>query len=371
MSDSPIRPISVQDFDLWDKMKAKGAIINFDLELTARCNNNCRHCYINLPAADKGAERRELSFNAIRRITDEAVSLGAMWCTITGGEPLLRKDFPDIYLYLKKKGLLVSICTNATLLTPAHVRLFKIYPPRDIEVTVYGVTAKTYEQVTRKTGSHAAFMQGLNLLMENGIGVRLKAMALRSNFHEMEEIARFCRGKTKDYFRFDPFLHFRYDHNADRNREIAAERLSPKEIVALERSDSERYNALENRCDRLIVQDFADDTRYDLFFCGAGKNSFSVSYDGFFRLCASLCHPDCIYDLTTGTLTEAWRHFVPKIRKARSQRKVYLEKCARCPIINLCSWCPATAYLESGEMDLPLDFFCKIAHARAQMLKES
>jgi hypothetical protein len=38
--------------------------------------------------------------------------------------------------------LLVSIFTNATLVRESHVRLFKAYPPRDIEVTVYGVTAE-------------------------------------------------------------------------------------------------------------------------------------------------------------------------------------------------------------------------------------
>ena len=155
--------------------------MSFDLEVTARCNNNCRHCYINLPADDASVKKKELSLSQIKKIVDQAVDLGALWCLVTGGEPLLREDFFEIYLYLKKKGLLVSVFTNAALITNEHINLFKKYPPRDIEVTVYGTTKGIYEQVTRKPGSFAAFMAGLNLLIENNIKVRFKAMALRSN----------------------------------------------------------------------------------------------------------------------------------------------------------------------------------------------
>jgi MoaA/NifB/PqqE/SkfB family radical SAM enzyme len=124
-------------FDLWDRMKERRAPTAFDLEVTARCNNDCRHCYINLPAADSEARARELTLAEIERIAREAVSMGAMWCLLTGGEPLLRNDFFELYLKLKRMGLFVSVFTNACLVTPEHVELFRKYPPRDIEVTMY------------------------------------------------------------------------------------------------------------------------------------------------------------------------------------------------------------------------------------------
>jgi hypothetical protein len=82
--------LEIQQFPLWDKLKDKRVPLAFDLEVTARCNNDCRHCYINLPANDPIARARELLPAEISRIADEAVSLGAIWCLITGGEPLLR-----------------------------------------------------------------------------------------------------------------------------------------------------------------------------------------------------------------------------------------------------------------------------------------
>jgi radical SAM protein with 4Fe4S-binding SPASM domain len=360
--------IPLDQFSLWEKTRERRIPFSFELEITLRCNNDCRHCYINLPAGDGAARENELSFEEITEIVDEAVSLGSLWCLITGGEPLLREDFSSIYLYLKKKGLLVSVFTNATLMTEEHVRLFQKYPPRDIEVTVYGVNQETHEQVTRRGGSYAAFMRGLALMLEGGIKVRLKAMALRSNLHEMPDIVRFCRKKTKDYFRFDPFLHLRYDGDQKRNEEIRSERLSPEEIAALECSDPERLEALQKSCGRLIGSDSSIADCNHLLHCGAGNDSFNVSYDGMLRLCPSLWHPDCVYDLAKGSLREAWQIFIPQVREMRSDRREFLEKCGACSIVNLCMWCPAHAHLETGTMDVPVDYFCRVAHARTELL---
>ncbi len=365
-----ITSMPLPDFPLWESMKNKKSLISFDLELTARCNNSCRHCYINLPANDKKAQEKELPIHELQRVIDQAVDLGALWCLITGGEPLLREDFFDIYLYLRKKGLLVSVFTNATLIVEEHIKFFRKYPPRALEVTVYGVTRETYERVTRKPGSFEAFMRGLEALLQGGIKVRLKAMALRSNVHELPRIAQFCRERTKDYFRFDPFLHLRFDGNELRNEEIRSERLSAKEIVAIEQADFERSQALENGCDKLINPGFAHYVGNHLFHCGTGIGSFAVSYDGLFRLCSSLWHRDCVYDLKRGTVTEALQDFIPKVRDMRSNRKEFLEKCRVCPVINLCIWCPAHAHLETGELDKPVEYFCTVARARAESLKD-
>lgn len=236
---------NLSDFALWDKIKHKRVPLSFNLEITPRCNNNCRHCYINLPSGDKKAKRMELSPDEIGEIGNQAASLGVIWCLITGGEPLLRDDFFDIYLRLKNKGFLISVFTNATLITERHIKFFKKYPPRDVEVTVYGVTTETYELITRKRGSFDNFQKGLKRLFASGIKVRLKAMALRSNMHEMDEIALFCKKNTWDFFRFDPFLNLRYDGNQAKNEEIKQERLSAKDIVNLESGDSERFRSLK------------------------------------------------------------------------------------------------------------------------------
>jgi radical SAM protein with 4Fe4S-binding SPASM domain len=363
--------LEIQQFPLWDKLKDKRLPLSFDLEVTARCNNDCRHCYINLPAEDLVARSRELSVAEIGDIADQAVRLGALWCLLTGGEPLLRPDFGELYLALKRKGLLVSVFTNATLVNEEHIELFKRYPPRDIEVTVYGVTRETYEGVTRTPGSFDRFTRGLNALLQGGVRLRLKAMALQANLHEFDAIAAFCRARTKDYYRFDPQLHLRFDGNLERNAEISGERLTPEQVAVLERGDTERFAALCHSEGTLINPAFDHNGCDHLFHCGAGNASFTVSYDGRFRLCSSLWAEATTYDLRTGTLAQAWHEFVPRVRAIRSQRGEFLESCRRCSLVNLCLWCPAHAHLETGELDGSTPYFCAVAHARAAALQDT
>ncbi|MFC2064439.1 radical SAM protein [Chloroflexota bacterium] len=381
------KKIEIQDLPLWEELSQKNIPFSFELELTARCNNNCRHCYINLPAGDKQAALRELTLKEIELIADQAADLGSVWCLLTGGEPLLRSDFKDIYLMLKKKGFLINVFTNGCLINDHHIQLFKQYPPRDIEMTVYGVTQETYEAVTRVPGSFKTFQRGLDLLLSNGIGVTLKAMALRSNQHEIAEISKFCREKTKLPFRYDPMLHLRYDHDPIRNEEIKQERLDPKEIVALEISDQVHFQSMQEKCDNLILPEslsYEDCSLCEkvknceeykvlsrLFQCGIGKSEFSISYNGQLRLCSSLSAPGTTFDLKTGSIREGLEFLSEKIWSMNTSSTAILKSCKSCNISNLCAWCPATAYLETGDLEGEVDFFCEIAHGRAAALKNA
>ncbi len=366
-----LEELELPDFHLWKRTEEKRIPLSAEIELTERCNNNCVHCYINLAANDEEAKKRELSFREIRDLVDETVQMGCLWWLITGGEPLLREDFADIYLYLKKKGLLTSVFTNATLITPELVSLFKKYPPRELEITVYGITEKTYERITRTPGSFEAFRRGINLLQKENVPFTLKAMALRSNMGELEAIKDFCKPISRGHFRFDPFLHLRLRSDGKRNRQIRNERLSPDEIVAIELGDEERKKGLlkqvceEKKIGREAVP-FDDNNQ--LFYCGAGRTSFTIDSYGYFKLCSSLSHPDCVYDLKKGSLREAWEKFVPQVRAMRTEDEECRKRCLSCPLINLCMWCPATTYLECGKLDGWVEDFCQIAHARAEAL---
>ena len=66
----------IQQLPLWEKLKDKHVPLSFDIEITARCNNDCRHCYINLSAGDRVARANELTLSEISDIADQAVSLG-------------------------------------------------------------------------------------------------------------------------------------------------------------------------------------------------------------------------------------------------------------------------------------------------------
>jgi len=116
----------LREFPLWEKMWQKRRLLTLDLELTARCNLNCRIATsIGRPeTAPRGARSSRASHSRDR---PRGGGTRGPVVLLTGGEPLLRKDFLDIYLDLKRLGLLVSVFTNATLVSDEHVRVFKRY----------------------------------------------------------------------------------------------------------------------------------------------------------------------------------------------------------------------------------------------------
>lgn len=350
------------DSSLWARFRSLRIPAMFTLELTARCSLNCRHCYVNRPVGDAVARARELRQDEILAIAAQAVEMGALWCTLTGGDPLLREDFIDIYLALKRMGLLVYVFTNATLISPEHARLWREYPPRDLEVTVYGASEETYERVSRCPGSYRAFMRGLGLLETHGVPVRLKAMALRSNLHELAEIAAFCQARTKATARFSSIVHLRTDGDPLRNAEIRAERLTPEEIAARPwLNDTESCQPQSD--DYVPPPDPPPTATQPLFRCKADAGDFTVSYDGQYRICNALVAPGATYNLRSGTLREAREQFSPTIRALQADSSAPLSACNACALRNRCMSCPAQAHLETGDLEGISPYLCAVSKA--------
>src|SRR5438093_654179 len=88
------------------------------IEVTHRCPLTCAHCYNNLPMADTEARQRELSRDEHFRIADELAEAGGFWLLYTGGEIFARRDFLEIYAHARQNGLLITLFTNGTLVTP-------------------------------------------------------------------------------------------------------------------------------------------------------------------------------------------------------------------------------------------------------------
>jgi MoaA/NifB/PqqE/SkfB family radical SAM enzyme len=118
------------------------------------------HCYVNKPAGSREERERELGLERLKQLVDEMVAEGTLFVLFTGGEVLVRRDFPELYLYARAKGLLVTIFTNGTLVTERIADLFAEHRPEKIEISLYGMTRETYDRVTRVPGSFDKCMDG-------------------------------------------------------------------------------------------------------------------------------------------------------------------------------------------------------------------
>ena len=89
----------------------------------------------------------------LKKIVDELVSLGTLSLFLTGGEAMLRDDFDDIYKYIRESGILVTVLSNGTVITPEKIELFKEYPPVELSISIYGASEKTYEETCKVSGA--------------------------------------------------------------------------------------------------------------------------------------------------------------------------------------------------------------------------
>ena len=339
-----------------------------DIELTERCNNNCIHCYINLPDNDVRAKEKELSTEEVKDILKEAASLGCLTVRFTGGEPLLREDFEGLYLFARGLGLKVLLFTNATLITPLLVELFARIPPLEkIEITVYGMKKESYEGVTRISGSFEAAWNGVDLLLEKKVPFVVKSALLPPNKMEMEEFETWAStipwmDKPPSYvLSFD--LRCRRD-SEEKNRIIEGLRLLPEDgLKVLARRREEFFRGMKEFCSKFIAPPGSK-----LLSCGAGMGGGCVDAYGHFQLCMLLRHSTTLYDLKKGSLKDALQNFFPEVRKMKAKNSDYLSRCARCFLKGLCEQCPAKSWMEHGTLDTPVEYLCEIAPTQARYL---
>lgn len=350
----PIPEVNYRKFSdgIHSKVVAKRIPIDGTIEVTHRCNLNCVHCYCNLAASDKVAARKELNYEEICDIIDQVVEEGCLWLLFTGGEPFIRKDFIDIYTYAKKKGLIITLFTNGTLITPEIANYLKEWPPFSVEITLYGITKETYESVTRRRGSFDRCMEGVHLLLEKKIPLKLKTMVMTINFHEIWDIKRYVHNLGLD-FRFDPIISSRLDGD----KQPCQYRITPQEIVKLDLKDKDRLREWKGFCQRFLGPGNSN----LLYNCGAGLNSFHINPYGRLQVCEMSREPN--YDLRKGRFKECWYHVFPRIR-AKKPKGDY--PCGQCDLIALCGQCPGWAQMENNNEELPVEYLCQIAHLRAE-----
>ena len=141
--------------------------VNGTFELSERCNLSCRMCYVRQSAGNRALRDSELSAKEWLKLARVAVDNGMVFLLLTGGEVFLRRDFFEIYSPLTKMGLVITLFTNATLITDSIAKRLAEAPPSRTEVTLYGATAETYEAVTGIPGSYARCCSGIEALVKH------------------------------------------------------------------------------------------------------------------------------------------------------------------------------------------------------------
>ena len=325
------------------------------LDLTYRCNCRCVHCYAGpSPHGDPSIER-ELGTEAVVDLLAQAVQAGCLMLVLSGGDPLLRADFCEVYKAARRLGLIVSVFTNAGAINDEHLDVFSEYPPHLVEVSIYGASESVYERVTRTPGSYARARRGVERLLARGVRVGLKTVILRESIDEVAEIEAWA-DKLGVGFRVDPIVTARLDGGLS----PLAHRVEPGRAVEIEMSSEKRRGDMRRFVERMAPALFeTPDANGRMYHCGAGTSNFHIDPWGFLRACL-VCR-EFAYNAAERGFRSAWAAVNKAVDGATWDG---LGGCSGCRNAVLCGYCPGMFALENASPSKPLEYACLIGEAR-------
>jgi len=261
----------------------------------------------------------------------------------------MRKDFQEIYAYAKNKGFIIKIYTNASLVNPRLIKYFKKCPPYLIEVSFNAATKGNFEKIAQKEGAFECSLRGISLISKAKLPLLIKTRVLKANFGQLPKINEFCRGLGVR-FSPSPILHARL--NGDNTP--CRLRITPRQVVSL------KQNIFPNDANVVMPEFYRKKyirSIQALFFCDIScSRIFNVDPYGDTFPCALIREPRI--SLLEHDINEAInmaRGFV------RGKKFLSNSKCKGCDLKETCINCPGVALLETGNMEAPIDYSCKLA----------
>jgi radical SAM protein with 4Fe4S-binding SPASM domain len=276
---------------------------------------------------------------------------------------LIRKDFTEIYIYAKKLGLIVTVFTSLVPLDDRILRVFKAYPPFNIETTLNAATGREYQEIT-KTLFFIKHVNAIEKLLKNNLPVKVKTKVTKQNVGELEKVKKLVESMGLK-FRPSTTLHGRLN----KDTHPCSLRLEPER--AMEINEKYRYFEEDDPVgprEKIELKNLISKRKNDkLFSCAAGGHAFWVSTKGRMFICCNMRKPD--YDLLEkgNTIKEG---FYRLNREVHNMRFRTMTPCRRCEYKLICEWCPGSAYLETGNMEAPIPYYCELTKKEAERLHD-
>lgn len=360
----PMADASTVERMLMNNAKANGIPINGSIELTPLCNMNCDMCYVRMSKDEMERQGRLRTAEEWLEIGAQMKDAGVLFLLLTGGEPLLYPQFKEVYLRLKQMGMILTINTNGTLIDEEWADFFQKHKPRRINITLYGESSATYEQLCHYGEGFDRTMEAVRLLTERGVDVKIGGSATKANAAHIEEIID-CGDQLGVPVRVDTYM---MPAERERNQPYNLQsRLNPEaaaqvRIKALKKempADTFRQYVLQTID---MVENFVPSEEPRCVTCYAGNCSFTLNWQGNMRPCVVLSEPSVsVFD---AGFAPAWQQIRETVGKIRLNLK-----CSQCKLKAVCRTCAASALLETGSFDGVPEYMCRYAEESYRLIK--
>jgi heme b synthase len=328
-------------------------------EITRGCNLYCAHCRV---SSAGNAYSGELSTEECLRLVDDIAAAGKPILILTGGEPLMRKDFFTIAAYAAVRQLKVVMGSNGTLITKETASRLKEIPVSRIAVSLDFPSAELQDKFRGRPGAYDAAVAGINNVSSAGLEAQVNCTLTRLNIAYLDNLLSLAldlgavafhpfllvptgRGKGLESVALSPQQHEEtlnriYDMQEKMGRRIF---FKPTDAPHYLRIMKQRSKDSEGRPPAAVRP--GNPVHSMSRGCLAGTGFCFISHRGAVQGCGYL-------DVEAGNVREQpfkriWED-APLFRDLRDLRKLK-GKCGLCEYKKICGGCRARAYEATGD----------------------
>ena len=339
--------------------------VNGILELTPLCNMNCDMCYVRLSREEAAKQGRIHTVSEWLELAGQMEKAGVIFLLLTGGEPLLYPGFRQLYLALKKMGMILTINTNGTLLDEEWADFFAKNPPRRINITLYGSNANAYDKLCHYAEGFEKSLRAISLLKDRGIAVKINGSLTPANQMDGIELIKLAKS-THMACKIDTYM---YPASRERSKPFDLQsRLNPEEaayarvMLMKEKFSHEIFAAHAQQMISIVECTSQGDEVQECVNCRAGRSSFAINWQGYLRPCIMLMTPSVpVFEMG---FVEAWTKIVMETEKIMLN-----AKCSGCSFREVCQTCVACAMSETGSFNGVPEYMCEYTKETLRLLR--
>ena len=362
----PLEGATTMERMLLEEAKRTHTPANGSIELLPLCNMSCDMCYVRLSREEMQRQGRLRTAEEWLDVGRQMKDAGVLFLLLTGGEPFLYPDFREVYLGLRRLGMILTNNTNGTLIDEDLAAFLGKYKPRRVNITIYGTSEQTYETLCHYPRGFSRAVQGIRLLRKYGVDVKVGGSLTEANREDLEKILD-LEAELGVPVRVDTYM-----MPAVRERKLPYNlqaRLAPEEaararIYALKREmGTEKFPAYAAQMVRQAQEAEPAEEKPGHMACMAGRCSFTLNWQGEMRPCVILSAP-AVSVFEVG-FKNAWNYIAEETGKIRLN-----AKCSVCHLRHLCRTCAASALLEAGGYGEVPEYMCRYAAESLRILQE-
>ncbi len=305
------------------------------LELTSKCNAHCEHCGSSCDENEQGKEIETKYLKKVLKDVADRYDPHTVMLAVTGGEPLLRKDFFELMHYAHDLGFPWGITSNGTLITKNIAKKLEDAHMGSVSISIDGLK-ETHEAFRKIPGLFDKIIDGIRYLNESKViqHVQVTTVVNKKNIHELEDLYQFLLEVGVKNWRVvncDPI------GRANDNNDILLDLEDYKYIFKFiqEKAKEGKMEDVTYGCSHYLGPNLELQIRKHYFICGAGIFVGSVLSNGDIFVCPNVPRRKELIqgNVRKDNFVDVWEN---KFQAFRNEYRTCNETCLKCDHWNYC-----------------------------------